>query len=108
MSNIEDFKSPVQKEREARHKKICNDFKVISKEHPGLSKNKYCVWLGSKYGMTSQGIKEMCKQHYFVMFLAAVGFCIMLCFYDKASLDFDKGLRDVDERETGSDNGRTL
>ena len=60
------------------------------------------------FGMAMIFIQEMCKQNYIAMGLAFVGFCVMLCFYDKASLDFDKGLRNVDERETGSDNERTL
>ena len=63
MSNIEDFKTPAQKAREAKHKKICDDFLVITKENPGLKKYKYFTWLGAKHKMTPEGIRLILKRH---------------------------------------------
>ena len=52
---MENFMTPLQKERRKRDLEMCNEYNKLLKENPKASKTEVIKFLKKKYGFTSDG-----------------------------------------------------
>lgn len=54
-----DIRTKVEKEREAKHRAICNDFLTLTNEMAGVAAHRIFHVIADKYSMTIPGVRNI-------------------------------------------------
>lgn len=54
-----DIRTKTEKEREAKHRAICNDFLTMTNEMTGIAAHRIFTVIAQRYGMTTPGVRNI-------------------------------------------------
>lgn len=54
-----DLRTPFQKARDEKHRRICEAYQELKHEHPEASTHRLCLVLGENFMMTATGIRKV-------------------------------------------------
>lgn len=55
-----DLRTATEKERDARHKVVCNKFKKLADANPDVAPSRIFDAIGHEIGMTLQAVRNIC------------------------------------------------
>lgn len=54
-----DLRTPFQKQREEKHRLVCEAYKELKAQHPEASTHRLCLVLGENFMMTASGVRKI-------------------------------------------------
>ena len=60
---VMDIRTPIEKERDARHMQICNDYVAYLQKFPNASPNRLFGIIAQQYNMSIPGVRNVLIKH---------------------------------------------